>query len=277
MSDLFALSTDALTKSEMKILDYFVKNSEQIPFLSIIEISKDIGISNATLTRFVRKAGFSSLKELKQQVLKSHIITPAQKLKNAALENNEDRADLLLVKEIDHLAETFEKLDRNALDQAIDYILNVHHLYIFAKGASVGVGQLLQFRLNRFGFQTTLVHSSGSELFEYLANVKKDDLVILFGFGKIPLEIQIVLDYTHRHTIRSLLFSDTLSRPKKLDATINLYVSRGLPKEYHSMTSAVALVDTLIVELSKKIPSEQYERLHQLYTLKETYKKDLPR
>lgn len=277
MFSSFQAQTDDLTASQIKILDYINKQIDRIPFLSIDTAAREIGVSNATLTRFTKKMGYGSFKEMKQTLLKNQQISPAEKLKNSAVRNGILTEDLVIYKELDHLVETMNHLDILSLEKAVRLILDSKRIFIFAKGASYGLGHLLSFRLNRFDLQVILVPSSGSDIFEQLNNVHSQDLAILFGFGTVPKEIQVVIDYAKTHTVSSILFTDTLSRRKELSGDLNFYISRGKPKEYHSMASAAALIDTLVVELSKKIPPASQQQLEQLYQLKEAYKKDIPR
>ena len=53
------------TKLEERIIDYFCDNIDSIFFMTIGEISKDLNISQATISRFVRHAGYSNFKSLK--------------------------------------------------------------------------------------------------------------------------------------------------------------------------------------------------------------------
>ncbi|MER2179727.1 MAG: hypothetical protein ABS890_03735, partial [Carnobacterium inhibens] len=61
------------------------------------------------------------------------------------------------------------------------------------------------------------------------------------------------------------------------EGVTTFFVARGLPDDYHSMTSVVALIDTLIVEMAKQVPEERKQHLENLFSLKEAYKHNVPR
>src|SRR5699024_5268399 len=82
MEDLFHIEHSKLTDSEQQIVDFFNKNQQVVPFLSISEISHAIGISNSTLTRFSKKIGFKNFKELKLSFISKGEVTPSTKLQS---------------------------------------------------------------------------------------------------------------------------------------------------------------------------------------------------
>ena len=54
-----------LSKSDKKFMDYIKKNIANISHTAIAKLADESGIGEATITRFVKKMGFSSLQEFK--------------------------------------------------------------------------------------------------------------------------------------------------------------------------------------------------------------------
>jgi len=57
-----------LTKSQRKIAEYFIANSDQLATMSSMDVAKKIGVSDASIIRFARAIGFDGFADLKQQV-----------------------------------------------------------------------------------------------------------------------------------------------------------------------------------------------------------------
>ncbi len=278
MAELFDTSNPQLTASDHKIIAFFANHPQLAPFLSISEVTETIGISNATLTRFAKKTGFANYKELKQAWLTQQRISPSEKLEKLRQEAAPfESANALIQREIQHLNETAAHLQGESFQQAARAITQKKQVYVFSKGATKALGDLLYFRLNRFGIAIQHLCSSGSEIFETLAHITNQDVLILFGFGKIPKETNVILSYAKEHHITTLLFSDQLYYESHEPTLHHFYVSRGLPDTYHSLTTAIALIDAFIVEVSQLAPEAYQEKLQQLHTLKEQYKKEIPR
>lgn len=274
----FTIPKDSLTKSQLVILEYIYSNIEMIPFLTITEISNELGISDATITRFSKKVGYPSFKEMKMAILSDLQVSPAKKLQNSFEEGDLNAKDnLLIFKEIQHLIETVSHLDMQTLNQAIHLLLKAKKIYVFAKGAAKSPADLLVFRLNRFDLDIQLVTASGSELFEKLNNLSQEDAIVLFRFGSVPREIKLVEDYGKKIKVPILSFADRHYNSTSEEGITTFFVARGLPDDYHSMTSVVALIDTLIVEMAKQMPEEIKQHLENLFSLKESYKHNVPR
>lgn len=277
-SPTFTIPKGSLTKSQQRILEYIYSNIETIPFLTITDISNELNVSDATITRFSKKVGFQSFKEMKTAILSEIQISPAQKLQNSFEQDHlNNKENLLIYKEIQHLIDTVSQLDTKTLYQAIHLLLEAKKIYVFAKGAAKSPAELLVFRLNRFNLDIQLVTASGSELFEKLNNLSSEDAVVLFGFGSVPREIKLVEDHSKKIKASILSFTDRHYNSHSENGITTFFVARGLPDDYHSMTSIIALIDTLIVEMAKEMPEERKQHLENLFSLKESYKHNIPR
>lgn len=278
MSQLFNVDPRILTESDRKIINYFKKNGHIPALLSINEIGAAIGISNSTLTRFSKKMGFKNFKELKMALLSQQETSPSTKLQNAIRSDHQlNGPESMIQRDIDQLLETMEYLDPTLLRLAAQNLARKRRIYIFSKGATRSLGDLLHFRLRRFGRDVQHICVGGSEIFETLHMMTTDDLIIVFAFGKVPKETRVILDFANKEGITTLYFTDQLYQKPETNGNIPFYVARGLPTEYHSLTSAISLIEALIVEASRIDPELFHNQLNRMHTLKETYKKELPR
>ena len=55
----------SLTKGEQKVADYIYKNNDTIIYQSLKELSKNIGVGEATIIRFCNKIGLNGFQDLK--------------------------------------------------------------------------------------------------------------------------------------------------------------------------------------------------------------------
>ena len=56
-----------LNNTNRKIANFILQNLEKATFLSLMEISKEIGVSDASLIRFAKKMGFVGFQELREK------------------------------------------------------------------------------------------------------------------------------------------------------------------------------------------------------------------
>lgn len=266
------------TKSEEKIIDYIYQNLSSIPFMSIDQLSVKMEISVATLSRFVRHAGFKDFKELKASIVeRTDYETPADKMTSTLTQSDKAGAVQLLRYQQYCIEKTLELLSETELEKAVEAIAAADTVYIHGKGAAASLAELLHFRLNRLGKRVVILSAGGSELFEGLIHAGVRDLIILFGFQKLPREAGVILDQRHTAGYKTLLINSKVFDSESRRGDINLFVYRGESNEYHSMGAPVALLDALIVMIAHKIGPAALSNLASLYQLKEKYSEEIPR
>lgn len=278
MSDFrFQLDGVTLTQTDEKIIDFIYQNIALVPYLTIAQCAKELGVSIATLSRFVRHVGFSNYKELRSAIIShENILTPAQKLHETLLNNDITSCKSLLQMQQDYIDKTIENLSESDIQRAVGMLRDASVIHIFGKGASAGPAELLSFRIKCFQKRTMRIHSSGSELFEDLAGIQHGELIFIFAFHKISVEARVVIDHAKKMGIPTILVTDRLYTEQDTRADVNLYVYRGGCSEFHSMTALVALIDSLVILIAKSLEEKADNAPADRHELRERYANQIP-
>lgn len=265
---------EELTKTDRRILDFISGHPEEFLFSSIGQLAERLQVSEATISRFARHAGYRDFKELKQHVMdKNSGKGPAKKMAATLLKEESFRVESWLRYQQECLQKTMEEMDEEAFERAAGAVAGARRVFIHAKNASGAMGELLFFRLRRSGIDVTRIPASGSEMLEGLAQAKEGDLVVFFAFSKLSAESRIILDYQRQAGYQTLCFTARSYLPKEDSADISLYVYRGEAGEYHSMAAPAAMIDALVLAVSEKLESHTAENLNRIHQLKERYRK----
>lgn len=273
------LDVNKLTKNEVKVADYVIKNLSNIVFISTEEIAKDLNISTATVSRFWKSIGFDNFKAFKNHVKESvNIGSPAGKMKDI-IEHVDDKdiIDEMIQRALINMNKTTKSLDRESLNDAVEKLAGAKTLYVFASGAAEALSNLLYFRLNRFGIRVKILPSSGHSLFENLINMNSDDVVIVFGFSNVIPEQKVILDHSKKIGYSTILITDLYFSELIHMSDVVLHVERGEIWEFHSMVTPLLLVEALVVGIALKNEDESMDKLDYLHELRNLYKKYLPR
>ena len=169
-----------------------------------------------------------------------------------------------------------EALDEEAFARAADALAAAGRVLIVGKGAARCCAELLRFRLARFGKEAALL-ATGSEMAEGLVRADKGTVLVTFGFQRIPAEVEVALEHAQKVGATSVIFTARHLVGAGPQADVELVVYRGEPRGYHSMTSAVAVVDALVVAVAGRMDGEALLRLDELKALKRGYESRLPR
>lgn len=266
-----------LSKSHQKVADYISKQTDGIPYMTEKEIGEATGVSIATVSRFWRAAGFENLREFKAQLKKELAVTPASKVQSAVRKSSENLTEPVFAQTLDFLKETYKHLDDEQLSIIVDQLTKARRVHIYGSGSSKGLVQLLGFRLRRYGMTVMELAPSGHELYEDLIHMDQSDMMIVFGFVRSSPEIDVLFDYSQEIQMQSLLITDMLVSPLLHLADHVLYTNRGEIADFHSMVAPVALMETLIIMIGRKLQEGGLEKLHQLHHLRKTYQRRLPK
>lgn len=263
------------TKSDLKIMDFIENYTDEFLFMSIGQLAKRLNMSEATISRFARHIGYTDFKEMKQHVaLRKVGKGAARKIAGTLMKNQGFDIRKWFSYQQECLERTQNQFDPREMDRAMNAIQNARRILIHAKNASASAGELLFFRLRRLGFNVSIIPSGGSEVIEGIAHAGKEDLVIIFSYSKVSSEGRIILDYAQTAGYQTLAFTSRLYAPSEQRADMNIYVYRGEKEEYHSMTTAIAMIDAMILALSERMADTSAEQLCKIQKLKKLYRND---
>ena len=265
-----SISPGELTRTEQKILDYINTNTDAFLFSSIGQLAQTLGVSDATVSRFARHVGCADFKALKSMVLEQSS-GPVVKMA-ATLQQEEDFTPAgWLERQRDYLERTIRQLDAEEFQRAVDRICSAGRILIHGKNASASLAQLLCFRLRRLGLNVSLLPSGGSELLEGLVQAGAQDLVILFSLSKLSREGRVLLEQKKTSGYQTLAFVSRTCLPREEQADITLFAYRGTEKEYHSMTAPAALLDALVIAVTRSLGERGVRALKELHRMKKSY------
>jgi DNA-binding MurR/RpiR family transcriptional regulator len=278
--DTFLFPCDGIefTKTELQIRDYIYQNLFSIPLLSIEELAACLHISTATISRFAKHCGCADYKSLRNLIANhTKYVTPSTKIHQTLSQEFTNNSTSFLLYQRDCIEKTALHTSEETMQLTASAILNAKNIYLYGKGVASCLVSLLRFRLMRMGKNVIELPVGSSELFEYLVHTSPEDLVIIFGFQRIPLEGRVLLEHAKTVHYKTLLISSQLYTKNNSPADFTLYVYRGNNKEYHSLASSIALIDALVVSVAQLTGDQTLQSLTDLYQLKEHYKKEIPR
>lgn len=261
------------TQAERTIIDFISTNPAEFLVMPIQQLAARLGISDATVSRFARHAGYRDFKDLKAAVAAG---ARASSARADDAGGSPSPASISIERQRSYLAKTADLLDADAFDRAVCAISEAPLVLVHAQGAAIACSDLLRFRLARFSKTVMAVPAGGSELFEGLVHVSERSVVLTFSFRRLSEESRVVIEHAGKVGAMSILVCDQAvsGMPTKADAVLALY--RGTPNEYHSMTSAIALTDALIEAVAVHLNGSAAAELDRLRALRKAYSSVLP-
>lgn len=265
-----SVPVEELTPAEQKILNYINTNPDAFLFLSIGQLAQQLGLSDATVSRFARHVGCTDFKALKSLVIEQ-VSGPAAKMAGTLSQGESFSPGEWLERQQLYLKKTAEQLSQEQFDRGVEALISARRIFIHGKNASASLARLFAFRLRRLGCFVSLLPSSGSELLEGLVQAGEGDLVVMFSFSKLSQEGRVILEHSADTGYQTLAFVSRTCLAPEERADISLFAYRGQEREYHSMAAPIALMDGLVVAVMEKLGPQGVEALQRLHQLKKKY------
>ena len=250
---------EQLTKSEQKIAQCILDNSEEIYNYSIKEFAKECNTSPASIVRFCHKLGYDGFQEFKINLIKN--VTNSQYKENNIYEDVsveddiEDIINKITMINIKSIENTKTLLDRKQLEKAINSLDEAKNIYLFGVGASGLVAMDFQHKLMRINKKAFMYLDSHSQLASAV-NIEKGDVAVGISHSGKTLEVLKAIMAANEKGARTISITKYGNNPVSSAADIKLWVG-DIEKNLRigaiaSRIAQLTLIDILLIGLSKK-------------------------
>jgi len=169
---------DSLRSSEVRVVDYFLKHSEELVHQSVSVIAKKCQVSESTVVRTCQRLGFKGYQELRIAVAQEPLTK--EKFLHDEIDVTDSLdviADKVFRSNINALVSTRKFTDTVKVGQAVEAMLAANNVHIFAVGTSAPIATDFYNKLTRIGVVTNLC-VDGYVQGILAANMNSSDVVI---------------------------------------------------------------------------------------------------
>lgn len=176
-------SYDSYFEAEKKIADCIIEHKEDVVDMTVAELAKASGTSDATVSRFCRRCGFKGFHQLKMSLAREVV-----EEKNNAVQVSNDilRGDIsqslqnILANKVAELTQTLSSIDPANLEKILRLIERARMVQVVAVGNTTPVALDFAFKLNQLGIPAVAGTIWESQV-AYTFNLTKEDVVVVIS------------------------------------------------------------------------------------------------
>lgn len=268
MSDILKNCKDdnvKFTKAERKILEALCRDPKQALILSSLDFGKELGVSDATVLRFSKKLGFDKYSDFKkylaeemdrQKSISARIFEHMEKGRYSRADN----LAILLSEEVDNLLTFQEQVSFEAIRDLAGTMLSSRTIYTVGTGSSRSMSNLLSWHCNVLGLNSRSIEESGYGLFEKLAHIGKEDVVILFCVPTFLKDEIKLLEYLDRKKVPTAVVTN--NRWSKITKYGDFVFQLNMENSsfFHSYLLTVEFINLLLMAIFER-DKEKYYRI----------------
>jgi len=248
------------------IAQFVVENKSEIGFMSIDQLSEDIGVSKASIVRFAKLLGFTGYNEFKKSIQKEIRIKlrPYEKIVLTELDilPKEKQYKKLAENELNNLKESLSSIKIKEMVKMIEGIKNTRNIYLAGFGASTFLIGII--RYNLFGIVEKPLYTLTGSVSDFSMKIKtltEDDITLLVTFPPYSKEGEFVAEHTKKKGGKLFLFTDSIACPVFPSADAAILCENNSLLLYNSYISPIAMMQIM---LNMLLLDEKENGLHKI-------------
>jgi DNA-binding MurR/RpiR family transcriptional regulator len=239
-----------LSPTQKKIADFVLKNSEQVPTLTLNAIAKECNTSETTVIRFLRKLDFNSFQVFRvnvAQTLSSKTPNKAIYQEIQANDSIQQIKEKVIMSTVSSIEDLNELVDVDKLEKCVELLLNAERIFFFGVGASFAIAMDAYHKLSRLGLN--VANQRDAHMINILStHTTENDLLFVVSHSGESQEILdgVVLSKENDSKIIALTSYENSSLVELADLTI---LSSTNETRYRSDAMISRIIQLVIIDM----------------------------
>ncbi len=265
----------SFSKGQRRIAAYIVDHYEKAAYMTAAKLGETVNVSESTVVRFATELGFEGYPEFQramQDIIRNRL-TAFQRIEVANhLIGDGDIVAKTLIGDADKIKQTAEHLNREAFSGAVDSLIRAKNIYIMGVRSSSHLAGFLDSGMRRMFDNVKMIQSTaGSEVFEQMINIGKDDVLVAISFPRYSKRVVTAVEFAHNAGADVIALTDSHHSPIAPHADQLLTAHTDMASFMDSLVAPLSIINALIVALSLKKQNDLTERLHRLEQIWDEY------
>lgn len=187
-------SMDSFFDTEKKIGDYIVRNPKKVVDMTVGELAKECGVSEASVSRFCKRIVLKGFHHLKISLARELVDAKddGEISGHISVDDMEGSLRGILSNKMEELRQTVAMIDREKLKKILDVINNADTVLMAAVGNTIPVAMDGAYKLNQIGIRAMSTPIWETELGYSYNLTDKDIVVAISNSGESTGVIQIL-------------------------------------------------------------------------------------
>lgn len=187
-------SMDSFFDTEKKIGDYIVRNPKKVVDMTVGELSKECGVSEASVSRFCKRIELKGFHHLKISLARELVDAKddGEISGHISVDDMEGSLRGILSNKMEELRQTVAMIDREDLKKILDVINDADTVLMAAVGNTIPVAMDGAYKLNQIGIRAMSTPIWETELGYSYNLTDKDVVVAISNSGESTGVIQIL-------------------------------------------------------------------------------------
>ena len=248
-----------LPDAERRLGEFTLDFPGELASYSATELAELAGVSNATVSRFVRRLGYGDFNAARRSV-RAERGQGSPLLLDAKGRAAQDTIAAHLKDGHANLDATFSRVSEPLIDEIVRALVGARTLWIAGYRSSQAFAFYFRWQVFQFLPHSHLLPGPGETLGEYMASIEKGDCLVAFGLRRRVPQLEHLVTHAAQAGAKVLYIGDHLMG-EQTHADWLLRCDTRAPGALDNHVAVIALCDLLITRVFRTLGRKGRERL----------------
>ena len=261
---------EILSDSHRKVAEFVLENLEVATFLSLNELSRRIGVSDATLIRFAQEMGFSGFKEFREHLadfIRKIIYSQKPPLEPGAGHGGGEAGLLgaILDADLNYLTNTMQGVNPEGFRKFIGLLVKAGRIFCMGWRTSSFLAEFLAFQLKRLDYDAHAMTRERRTLLEQVFYLGKGDVLVVFDQWLYSSEVYQAVEHLKRNRpeVPIVTFTNDPLAGVVQYADLSFFIDLSGQRDFSiiSLTAPMCLINAVVEGVFSRNPSKAKQAL----------------
>lgn len=266
--DIICEEYDSFFDSEKKIAGYIINHYDKVVEMTVSDLARESGASEASVSRFCRRIGMKGFHQLKISLARGMVENDSGKIKTVSnrisVEDYSQSLQNILANKTEEIRQTISNMDNEDLPKILEIIKNARLVQFTAAGNTIPVIIDGAYKFNQIG-----IHAITSEIWETqiasVFNLTKEDVIIAVSNSGESRNVITALEIAKEKGVPSIAITNSpLSGAARLadhHITTTTREKIFLDGYCFSRVSATTVIEVLYLFLTSMMKKNAYKTI----------------
>jgi len=262
---------EGFTPRQRAIAEFILQNPESLAFLTITDLAKRVGVSEATVTRFCSTVGYEGYAHLcreVQETIQSELSTVGrfQLVRTMGSRSVEARSpsafERVLSTEVDNLINLNKNIRTTDFYRCVDLMAESNRICIIGSMASSCLAVYFGYMLGKIYTNVDILQGHGGMAAAAFNRLNPNSLVFLISFPRYP---RVTVDLGQRAAQKGakiIAITNSPVSPVVPLATLTFLIPIGIVSFVDAYAAPMAFLNALVTEFSERNPDATQQSLN---------------
>lgn len=254
LKDAISRAYPGLPRQLQLIARFALDKPNELALGTVAAVADAAGVNPSSLIRFANALEFGGFSEM-QQVFRDHLVARSasyrERIDQLRQGGGQPRGNGVLHQFVGEAVAELGYLEENVAEaelvRAAKLIVGASRVHVLAQRRAFPVASYLAYALSQLELKTYLLDGVGGMLANSLANIERDDVLLVASFHSYSQEVVDAAAAAHARKVPVIAITDSALSPLKPSAKVCFELSVGAEKAFRSLVAPLCLAQALVV------------------------------